>query len=159
MNRLLIDLHDRDSRGRRRQHDTTVTLVVTVQQHLDHRMVLADRLHSRVTKLPVGDTQDELVDEVRIAVERVLSHVSAQMKVKRYGTHNGLGPVDGVVDIREEVVVWHRAAGLVVDGEGPSAERMHVQSSKSLRGDGRRENGLYLREYNLYTLEAGKDLR
>lgn len=55
------------------------------------------------------------------------------MKVERSGTYNGLGPVDGVVDIWEEVVVWHRATGLVVDGEGPSAEGMHGQSSKSLQ--------------------------
>jgi hypothetical protein len=78
MNRLLVSLHGGYSRGCRRKHYTAVTLVVAVQQHFNHRMVLADRLHGRVTKLPIGDAQDELVDKARIAVKRILSHVSAQ---------------------------------------------------------------------------------
>lgn len=78
MNRLLVSLHGGDSRGRRGKHDAAVTLVVAVQQHLHHRMVLANCLHGRMTKLPVGDAQDELVDKARIAVERILSRVSAQ---------------------------------------------------------------------------------
>jgi hypothetical protein len=71
--RLLMSLHCSNSGRRRRQHQITMTLVVAVQDYLNHRMVLANGLHSRMAELGVGNAQDQLVVEMLITVENILA--------------------------------------------------------------------------------------
>jgi hypothetical protein len=49
-----------------------VALIVTVNEDLHHRTVLADILKGLVAKLVVCDTQNKLMHETRIVVESVL---------------------------------------------------------------------------------------
>jgi hypothetical protein len=50
-----------------------MTLVVAVQDYLNHRMVLANGLHSRMAELGVGNAQDQLVVEMLMTVENILA--------------------------------------------------------------------------------------
>jgi hypothetical protein len=70
--RLPMSVHSSNSGSRRRQHDTTMTLIVAIQEHLNHRMILAYGLHSGMAECGVGNAQDQLMNETLIAIESIL---------------------------------------------------------------------------------------
>jgi hypothetical protein len=72
LNRTLMGEDGLVGLSKGRKENASMALVVTIQKHLHHGAVLADRLHGRVTEILVGDAQDQFVDEARVVVKSIL---------------------------------------------------------------------------------------